>query len=186
MIAQAHPLSPLVERLVARAAEVEQLRRLAGRDELTGLANRRTFNDVLERELARAARSHEPVSLLLLDLDRLKAINDHFGHAAGDRALRQLAQSAEASVRNGDVVARVGGDEFAVVLPSTSLCEALSIGERIRDHLADAGTRDQPLGLSFGAAVAHSAVDPSEDLLREADRALYRDKLARRSLRPPA
>lgn len=179
-------LRPLVAALVTRAAEIEQLRRLAGRDELTGLANRRTFNDALERELARARRTRGTLSLLLLDLDGLKTINDAHGHPAGDLALSALAQAAEACVRQADVVARLGGDEFAVVLPDTSEAEASAIGVRVREHLERVEIGGRPLSLSFGVATLRGPRGNAGALLCEADTALYRDKLARNTLRPPA
>ena len=174
-------LEVLIDRLVARSEELERLRRLAGRDELTGIANRRAFNEALERALSRARRARKPISVLLFDLDGLKAINDGFGHAAGDEALRAVAARAQEVVRNADLVARLGGDELVVLLPDTDRREAKRIGERIREELIDLR-----LGISFGVATAQDRTTGPNALLEAADRALYRDKTKRKTLRPSA
>jgi two-component system cell cycle response regulator len=183
----AERLRPLVEALLARAREVEQLQRLSGVDELTGVANRRAFNDALHRELARAEREGRPLALLLLDLDGLKLINDELGHPAGDQALHAVARCAARSVRHGDLLARIGGDEFAIVLPATAAEEARAIGKRIREQLRRLRVQGAALGVSLGLAVAHADELDGHDeqaLLCAADIDLYRDKLARKSLRP--
>jgi diguanylate cyclase (GGDEF)-like protein len=177
-------LEPLIVALLARAKEIEQLRRLAGRDELTGIANRRTFNDALRRELARTRRDHRPLAVLLFDLDGLKEINDELGHPAGDEALRRVARHGSEALRNGDMLARLGGDEFGVVLPNTDELQARAIGHRIRALLANQRVDGMPVRLSLGVAVT-SGEDSSEGaLLLAADADLYNDKHARKSLRP--
>ena len=109
-----------------------QLESLANEDGLTGLANRRRFDAVLEAECARAHRSREPLSLLLIDVDHFKAFNDHHGHMAGDDCLRRLAQCVkEGALRPGDVAARYGGEEFALILPRTDTAGALVIAQRL-------------------------------------------------------
>jgi diguanylate cyclase (GGDEF)-like protein len=173
-----------IDALVARARELERNRRMAATDPLTRAANRRALDDALRRELARSQRSRKPLSLLLLDLDGLKAINDTFGHAAGDRALRAVARCARQVVRRCDLVARIGGDEFAVLLPETDAAGARAIGQRIRSKLAEASTSSLPLRLSLGVARARHALLESQELLETADAELYRDKVARRSIRP--
>jgi diguanylate cyclase (GGDEF)-like protein len=171
----------LIDALLRRAHEYDRVRWLAGSDELTGIANRRSFNDALRRELSRTTRDGRPVALLLLDVDGLKAINDGLGHPEGDRALRLVARSTSESVRHGDLVARIGGDEFAVLLPDTQLPTAQTVARRIGERLAK--VRDPRAGLtvrvSIGAAVANSATSRLE-LLRAADADLYRHKAARK------
>jgi len=182
--ASAAQFEPLIHALLARVREVEQLRRLAGRDELTGIANRRTFNDALRRELARTRRDGRPLSVLLFDLDGLKTINDELGHPAGDEALRLVARFGSEALRNGDMLARLGGDEFGVVLPNTDELQARAIGHRIRALLAGQRVDGAPIRLSLGVAVT-SGEDSSEGaLLLAADADLYCDKHARKSLRP--
>jgi diguanylate cyclase (GGDEF)-like protein len=177
-------LEPLIHALLGRVREVEQLRRLAGRDELTGIANRRTFNDALRRELARTRRDRRPLAVLLFDLDGLKTINDELGHPAGDEVLRLVARFGSEALRNGDMLARLGGDEFGVVLPNTDELQARAIGHRIRALLAGQRVDGAPIRLSLGVAVT-SGEDSSEGaLLLAADADLYCDKHARKSLRP--
>ena len=169
----------LVDALEERATALEQQRRLAGRDELTGVANRRVFNEALRREVARAQRSGKSLSLLMLDLDGLKRINDDFGHPLGDAAIQALANATVAAVRDGDQVFRLGGDEFAVLLPEAEGNEAAIVGERIRRKL-----REQPLpGLSVEVSFGHARLQPDtldeQSLVDQADRAMYRNKRAR-------
>jgi diguanylate cyclase (GGDEF)-like protein len=99
---------------------------------LTGLANRRVWLETIERELARAARSQDPVSVVLIDIDHFKRYNDTFGHPVGDSLLRGAAQAWAAQLRPTDLVARVGGEEFAVLLPGCASTEALAVGDRLR------------------------------------------------------
>jgi diguanylate cyclase (GGDEF)-like protein len=181
---QAAGLASHIDALVARARELERNRRMAATDPLTRVANRRALDDALQRELSRAQRSGKPLSLLLLDLDGLKAINDTRGHAAGDRALRAVARCARQAIRRCDLVARIGGDEFAVLLPETDASGAQAIGQRIRGKLAEASTNNLPLRLSLGVALAPHALLESQQLLETADAELYRDKVARKSMRP--
>ncbi|HEY0387698.1 MAG TPA: sensor domain-containing diguanylate cyclase [Gaiellales bacterium] len=153
----------------------ERARELALRDQLTGLHNRRFFDDHLDEAIARAARSGEGVALLVLDLDGLKAINDVGGHVAGDEALRGAADALRASVRVGDLPCRLGGDEFAVILPAADATAALAVAERARRALAE-----QTAGrFSFSGGVAVDiAGRPAHELYRRADDAAYRAKTA--------
>jgi diguanylate cyclase (GGDEF)-like protein len=151
----------------------ERARELALRDQLTGLHNRRFFDDQLERALARADRSGRPVALLVIDLDGLKAINDSGGHAAGDAALRAAAEALRASVRSSDLPCRLGGDEFAVILPDASGEAALGVAERAQAALAAAVGG----GWSFSGGVAVDLTGrPPHELYRLADEAAYRAK----------
>ena len=155
----------------ARArAELEQL---AATDDLTGIANRRCFRAALAREAAIARRYGTPLSLLLLDLDDFKEINDTFGHDAGDRVLGGVAQILHKRARSADLVARLGGDEFAVLLPQTDRHEAIHVGDVLVEAIEAAIAEPVQLHASVGAASLGSGTD---DLLIEADRELYEAK----------
>jgi diguanylate cyclase (GGDEF)-like protein len=160
------------------AKTVAELERLAGTDDLTGLANRRTFHESLSRSTAMARRHHTPLSLLLLDIDNFKQINDTQGHEGGDDALRMLASALSGRARASDLVARIGGDEFAILLPQTTRDEADSVARDLAAHLRGHSTTF-PLEVSIGVA---SCSGPSCDgLLSEADQALYAQKSARKA-----
>ena len=152
---------------------VRQVRTVADTDALTGLANRRSFDAHLERELARALRTNRPLALLALDLDGFKQVNDAQGHAEGDRLLIAAGRAWQGVLREGEVLARSGGDEFVVLLPETEAVGAARVAERL-----DRAT-PPPLGVSIGVAVS-GAGESADELLRRADRELYRDKAALR------
>ncbi len=159
----------------------EALREQATRDGLTGLWNRTAIFDILQNELARAARSGEPLIVLMADLDGFKPVNDQFGHMAGDVVLRQAATRMRAAVRRYDSVGRYGGEEFLMVLPGCELPMGVALAERIRDAIAaqsfHVGNEYIRLTCSLGAACATPpAVPAADDLVREADAALYRAK----------
>ena len=149
-----------------------QVRHLAISDPLTGLANYRHLIDVLESEIERSGRTGREFSVLLLDLDGLKSINDRFGHLVGSRALRRLADVLRVHSRSVDTPARYGGDEFALVMPETGAHAARRVAGRIRERLA---TQDeQPkISVSVGVAVYPSSGATAERLLMAADGALY-------------
>lgn len=159
---------------------LQQVQRLAETDGLTGLANRRTFQSTLERELSRAARSGEPVTLVMVDVDHFKALNDKHGHQAGDEVLKLVAQVLASACRDFDTAARYGGEEFAVILPSCSSSESLVVAERLRASIAEIET---VAGVTASAGVAtfpaHAA--DSEGLIKAADEALYESKRAGRN-----
>lgn len=174
----------LVESRMALQAANQRLQRLVAVDALTGIANRRQFDRSLERELRRARRDGQPLSLIFLDLDEFKRFNDTYGHARGDDVLRQVAQTLnETFRRGGDLVARYGGEEFAVILPGVDARRAALYAERLRRRI-------WRLGISHGAAHAADRVTlsggvatvlPSQiatphELLSAADEALYRAK----------
>jgi diguanylate cyclase (GGDEF)-like protein len=156
----------------------------ASTDPLTGLFNRRGFLEAAQRLMARRARRRQPVTVLVFDLDHFKSINDRFGHAVGDAALRVFAAEASANMRSSDIVGRLGGEEFVVVLPSP-LEEAVAVGERVRMAFALAGARvgEHRLAatVSVGAAGSAKSTDDIETLLDRADAALYRAKAAGRN-----
>jgi len=174
--------------LVALNAELEervnrrtqQLRELAARDPLTGLYNRRHFNDVLAHRLAEARRYNSPLSCLMLDLDNFKETNDTHGHQVGDELLILTALTISSQLRAADVAARYGGDEFVVLLPQTTPQRACTLTERIAGKLTE-GVRNQlphvKLTLSIGISSLQDAdSDDPDDLIRAADRALYTAK----------
>jgi diguanylate cyclase (GGDEF)-like protein len=154
----------------------DQLALLATVDGLTRLLNRRGLAGRLEIEVRRAQRYGQPLSILLIDLDRLKRINDRSGHDAGDDALRRVGDAIRGGSRATDVAGRWGGDEFLVLAPSTPLDEAQRLGERIRDSVSALGAAPR-LTVSVGVAstVGSPAASP-DDLLRQADDALYTAK----------
>ncbi len=156
-----------------------EIARLAASDGLTGLANRRELTRVLAREVARAARTREPLSLAVMDLDHFKEINDTYGHLAGDEVLRLVATAMVSQVREVDLVARYGGEEFAVVLPGCSAGDAFSVIERVRAAVAAAGI-NRKVTASAGIATAPGDGRDEEALMGAADKALYRAKEAGR------
>ncbi len=161
----------------------EQLREQAITDSLTGLFNRRHFTELAHKELARARRHRHPTSLLMLDIDHFKRVNDRFGHPVGDAVLRQLAELLRAVVRAEDTAARVGGEEFALLLPRTPLEAGQQLAERIRhavresENLLPGGER---LTLSLGVVVSSEGSDKLDRLYAAADAQLYRAKQAGR------
>jgi len=157
------------------------LEQLATRDGLTGLANRRCFDDTLHAEWARALRQQQPLSLLMVDVDNFKAYNDANGHLGGDECLKRIARAVASEMRANDLVARYGGEEFAVILPNQSLKGAAIVAERIRCRVeqlqlpSTAPTRH--VTVSIGAATAIAGPDNSaSQLVATADAALYRAK----------
>lgn len=154
---------------------------LALLDDLTGVANRRHLLQRLSEECARSERSGEPFSLLVIDLDGFKGINDTYGHAAGDACLRHFTLMAQTRLRPGDMLARTGGDEFCVVLPSSSLREGALIARRVlevcRQDAAACNGNDIPIAISIGVAEWDRGVGQFPDrLIAHADHALYAAK----------
>jgi diguanylate cyclase (GGDEF)-like protein len=160
-------------------AALERVEELAMHDDLTGLPNRRHINEWMEHEAARSERRGQPLSIALLDLDHFKRVNDTLGHAVGDEVLRLFAAGAAATLREGDVLARWGGEEFLLVLPDTSVDAAQRAIERLRAHLArDATWVDCPDGrVTFSAGLALQWPGQSvEGAVHRADAALYEAK----------
>jgi len=150
-------------------------------DDLTKLFNSRYLTVHLRREIKRSKRYGVPVSLIFLDLDGFKQINDSYGHLAGSRALYEVGQVIQDTVREIDVVSRYGGDEFTVILPQTSASGAMIIAERIRKSIADTVfltemSRQVKLTASFGVATFPDCGETREDLIQRADQAMYRVK----------
>ncbi|HJW02272.1 MAG TPA: GGDEF domain-containing protein [Azospira sp.] len=158
-----------------------QLTRQADLDFLTGIPNRRHFMELAERELKRSRRYGTPTSLALVDLDLFKNINDTHGHQVGDRVLQAFASVCRQTLRDSDLFGRIGGEEFAILLPSTGIDEAGEVVERVRKAVAAAplpGGTSTALAItaSFGMVEQSSAGDDLQNLLRQADTALYRAK----------
>jgi diguanylate cyclase (GGDEF)-like protein len=176
-----HVVVTLVDVSDARERELA-LRRLSQLDDLTGLPNRRRFVELLDRHLASQRREDAGGAVLLIDLDRFKELNDTFGHAAGDRLLVQVAHAIRERLREHDVLARLGGDEVAVLLKRASASDAANVAqalvERLNGELAPAphgGTR--PVGASIGAvALAGAATGTAERALARAHASMYRAK----------
>jgi diguanylate cyclase (GGDEF)-like protein len=165
------------------ANTLAEFQRLALTDDLTGLANRRGFREELERLAASAERHAIPLSLLLLDVDNFKNVNDAHGHATGDEILREIALMLQQRMRASDVAARIGGDEFAVLLPHTSEDEAAVVATDLITHLQEGRATSLPLRVSVGVASGTEALDKA--LFAQADRALYAAKALARSSQKP-
>ncbi len=148
---------------------------------MTGLPNRRRFERQLEREVARTRRYGRPFCLLMLDIDHFKLVNDNHGHEAGDEALRRLANALQAGTRGIDTAARIGGEEFALVLPETDSVRGLEVAERLRQEIK---ATEIPLAgqitVSIGLAECTIAFNDARALYMAADNALYEAKRAGR------
>lgn len=152
---------------------------MALRDSLTNAYNRRYLIDRLERERQRAVRTGQPLSLLMIDIDAFKAVNDRHGHAAGDLALQAVAKVCEGAMRQYDLLARYGGEEFVVLLPNTSLEQACLVAERVRAAVAATGIpalEGVSVTISLGVSQLDFAERDATPLLTRADQALYAAK----------
>lgn len=159
----------------------QKMEELAHTDELTGIANRRHFTLLAEREVDRAERTGQPLALLMLDIDHFKDINDRHGHALGDQALKVFCRACEQVLRKTDVFGRVGGEEFAILMPGTDLATALAVAERLREAVARAEVRSADgQGVRFTVSIGASEVNGGgrhlDELLSQADAALYQAK----------
>lgn len=169
---------------IVSANQLEQLRALADQDPLTGLPNRRAFMRELEEEVERARRYGQPLTLAIGDVDRFKQINDTHGHPAGDRALCAVAETLRAGLRSADGAFRVGGDEFALLLPETTREEAIEVVRRLTASFrASAPDALTDLEVSVGIATLGEAGLDAETLIRRADAALYEQKRRRPDVR---
>ena len=161
-----------------------RLRKQATQDPLTGLANRSHFEALAAHALARSQRDGAPVTLLLCDVDLFKRVNDQYGHAVGDEVLVAMADILTRNLRDGDVLARWGGEEFLALMPASAMEAACATAERIRSAIAqaplDVGQAPIALTMSFGVAQVHSAGD-LQDAIARADKALYASKNAGRN-----
>jgi diguanylate cyclase (GGDEF)-like protein len=158
------------------ARNVTELQQLASTDDLTGLANRRRFYQELARANADALRHQTPLALILLDLDNFKAINDQHGHCEGDNILRTVGAAIQTRIRAGDLAARVGGDEFAILLPHTTQEQALKLADDLAEALRSIAASPQ---LNASSGVASGPAAHLEELITEADGHLYESKYSR-------
>jgi diguanylate cyclase (GGDEF)-like protein len=188
------PISPPVIRArvrnhIALKRQTDALKNLSYTDGLTGVANRRHFDNMLDSALRRATRTAQPLSLLMLDVDHFKAFNDHYGHGHGDVCLQQIAQTMQAAIsRPDDLLARYGGEEFVVLLPETDLTGACIVAETLRhavaaaliDHAASPVCAHVTISIGVACTAPERRPDAGE-LLQRADQALYHAKLAGRN-----
>ncbi len=178
LLAEVRQLREHVAQLQQR---IEQLDQLAHQDVLMALPNRRGFMRELDRLVARAARYGTPAAMLFVDLDGLKIINDTFGHQAGDQALIQVAQLLSAGVRRGDIVGRLGGDEFGILLEQASEASAHETAARLGDVIAACDFLHDgdvlPLSVAIGVAMIDGQASPAE-VMAQADEEMYRRKAA--------
>jgi diguanylate cyclase (GGDEF)-like protein len=185
LIARARNLLSLRLRHLALLRANAELSRLANVDSLTGTLNRRRFMEVASRELARDRRHNRPVSLIMMDVDHFKGINDRFGHAVGDAALSGMASACRQVLRESDVVARVGGEEFVVLLPETPMPQAADAAERLRATIAgwvvDHDGVSVRVTASLGVAQWGGADETLDRLLQRADAAMYLAKTGGRN-----
>jgi diguanylate cyclase (GGDEF)-like protein len=158
----------------------EQLERLATLDELTGLYNRRRFLALADAEHARHAEGRLPLALVVLDIDLFKSVNDRFGHHVGDAVIRHVGQVCRMEMREHDIIARIGGEEFVMLLPETTDEQALAVGERLRRRVEASplrlDDREVAVTISIGVAVTCAGTESIGTLMKSADDALYRAK----------
>ncbi|HEX22098.1 MAG TPA: GGDEF domain-containing protein, partial [Chromatiales bacterium] len=188
--ARQHQLEEQLERLNQRVREMEKegeslRQRLrekheqAVRDPLTGLYNRLAYDERIVQEFARAKRYKQPLSLAVLDIDRFKRINDSYGHKAGDKALKIIAERVRNNLRETDFLARYGGEEFAIVMPETCLSDGLVAVEKLRKDVSQSQFHYQGTGVAITVSVGLAEMredDSPETLFQRADRALYQAK----------
>lgn len=172
----------LIFEVEQRKKAEEQLQILSTTDELTGVDNRRAFNDKLHTNIGRAKRYHEPLSLLMLDVDNFKKVNDSYGHNVGDLVLKTLVSALTEGIRQEDLIARWGGEEFSILLPQTGKDAALQQAERLREKVAD---YDFPTVGQVTVSIGHTELqdqDIPESLVKRADNALYQAKRGGRNI----
>jgi len=173
--------SQLVGASIGNVKLFERIQRQATIDGLTGLANHKTFYGILENELWRSRRYGGQISLIMVDIDNLKKINDSYGHRAGDKVIGQISRKIKEHIRQIDTPARYGGDEFAVILPNTSLADATVVAERMVDAVANSPVtwQKEQIGLSISIGLGQYGADTTpEDITSRSDQALYTAKQA--------
>ncbi len=157
-------------------ALVLRLRTLASHDSLTGALNRGAFEQRMDAELARARRSSTALALVVFDVDHFKRLNDSFGHAAGDAALRGIGDVVASGMRRSDVFGRLGGEEFGLLLPDTDITGAALVADKLRGRLSAPTAGRRALTVSFGVAEVHAGSSSARSVFADADRALYAAK----------
>ncbi len=178
-------LENMLKMLDASRGEVrrqnEKLQILATRDTLTNCLNRRSFFDQLEREFENARADELPLSCIMADIDHFKAVNDNYGHAVGDKVIREIADVLRMGLRSIDLLGRYGGEEFCIVLPGVNALKSMEIAERLRSlaaakYSARSSVFDRPVTLSFGVASLEFGATDASQLIDQADKALYTSK----------
>lgn len=166
------------DRVAWLQAVIDGLCELSSRDPLTGVWNRRQFDVALTSEIDRVARAGEPALVLMIDIDHFKNVNDSHGHAAGDAALVKLAELLRQAAREVDHIARLGGEEFCILLPHSELDGAMHLAGRVHTAVRDADWREfeRSITVSVGVAVAQAPDETPQAVLARADQALYRAK----------
>ena len=180
-IALVELFSQLVGASVGNIKMFERIQRQATTDSLTGLTNHKTFYEVLEKELWRLRRYGGHISLIMIDIDNLKQINDLYGHRAGDKIIKHISRKIKECIRQIDTAARYGGDEFAAILPNTSLCEAQVVAERMVKTVSGSPVtwKKEQINLSISIGVGqYDAESNPEEITSRSDKALYMAKQA--------
>ncbi|TVP93515.1 MAG: GGDEF domain-containing protein [Pseudomonadaceae bacterium] len=175
----------LIREIEMRKRLQEQLQHQATTDALTGLNNRHQYEHLFAHELSRSLRQQQPMSLAIIDLDHFKQVNDTWGHSAGDEVLRKVAQLCRDNFREVDILGRLGGEEFVVMLPDTALEQAIAVGQRFIDKLAatpiDIGSQQIQVTATMGVITRQANETSLEGLIKRADEALYKGKAAGRN-----
>jgi diguanylate cyclase (GGDEF)-like protein len=171
----------MVNTLLAQKNEIRMLKQQVVRDSMTHLCNHQHFLELLSQEVSRAERYKHPLSLIMADIDLFKAINDKFGHLAGDRVIKAVAGTLQQEIRDSDHVARYGGEEFSIILPDTQIEDAYIAAERIREAIESLRIKHEDnliqFTMSFGmASFQMDEGTASDKLIKRADRALYQAK----------